>query len=334
MGILVVDDHGSRRFLTRRVLDEAGFEDVTTAASAREALELLEREGSATPDSRVDLVLVDVRIADTHGLEACRRMRAARAMRNVPVVVVAAADRPDLLEAALAAGAAYVLTDPLRPAEVRARLRRALAVRHEREHHRARERRLVALARRLEEANVQLERLSTLDALTGVANRRRLDQFLDLEWRRMARAGEWLSVVVVDVDRFKAYNDHNGHLDGDECLVRVARALAGAVSRPGDIVARYGGEEFAVVLTGTDPVGAVAVAENLRAAVAGEGLAHPEGGVVTISVGTASAVPDARSNVASLVAAADRALYAAKRSGRNRVVAAGAVAPLVAVEAA
>jgi len=334
MGILVVDDHGSRRSLTRQALREAGFDDVLTVASAREALELVEREDSAPRDSRVDLVLIDVRIADTHGVEACRRIKAARALRNVPVVVIAGADRPDLLEAAMAAGAVDVVTEPLRPVELRVRLRRALALSHEREHHRARERRLVALARRLEEANAQLERLSTLDALTGVANRRRLDQFLELEWRRMARDGGWLSVIIVDVDRFKVYNDRNGHLEGDECLARVARALADAVSRPGDLVARYGGEEFAVVLAQTDLTGAAAVAENLRAAVAGERLSHPDGGVVTISVGVAAAIPDGYAGASSLVEAADQALYVAKRTGRNRVVAASTNAPLVAAEAA
>ena len=178
--------------------------------------------------------------------------------------------------------------------------------------------------RQLEEANRTLERLSQLDGLTGVANRRRFDDALDAEWRRGCRTGAPLSLVLLDIDAFKAFNDTYGHLRGDECLRQVAAALAGALGRAGDLVARYGGEEFAALLSGVDGQEAAVVAERLRANVQALRVPHgasPAAGVVTISGGVATLTPTERGVPAALVAAADQALYEAKRRGRNRVVA-------------
>ena len=178
----------------------------------------------------------------------------------------------------------------------------------------------------------QLEVLATVDGLTGIANRRRLDQALMQEWRRAARDGTEVSLALMDVDRFKLFNDRYGHQAGDECLRGVAGALAGTAQRPADLVARYGGEEMAALLPGTDARGAGDVAEGIRAAV--EALAVPHEGsapamVVTVSVGVATATPrandDPAAGVRALLAAADQALYEAKRTGRNRVVAADAI---------
>ncbi len=177
--------------------------------------------------------------------------------------------------------------------------------------------------RQLEEANSTLERLSQLDGLTGVANRRRFDYVLDAEWRRGCRTGAPLSLVLLDIDAFKAFNDTYGHLRGDECLRQVAGALAGALGRAGDLVARYGGEEFAALLSGVGSEEASNVAERLRANVQALRVPHgnsPAAGVVTISGGVATLTPTERGDSAALVAAADQALYEAKRRGRNRVV--------------
>jgi diguanylate cyclase (GGDEF)-like protein/PAS domain S-box-containing protein len=178
---------------------------------------------------------------------------------------------------------------------------------------------------RLRAANAELEHISQSDGLTGVANRRYLDAYLDREWRSAARAGRTLSFIMIDIDFFKAYNDHYGHQDGDDCLKVVAGALNSALSRPHDLLARYGGEEFAVVLPDTPLAGALHIAENLRNAV--EGLLIPQAKsataeFVTVSLGVAAMVPDApESTPAVLIAAADRALYRAKALGRNRVCA-------------
>jgi diguanylate cyclase (GGDEF)-like protein/PAS domain S-box-containing protein len=168
-----------------------------------------------------------------------------------------------------------------------------------------------------------LERLSTMDGLTGIANRRHFDEFLDREWRRAARDKGKLSLVMCDIDFFKRYNDTYGHQKGDECLEKVAGVLNGTINRPGDLVARYGGEEFAVVLPDTDREGATRVAQTLQAKIEAMGLPHESSTVnkvVTISLGVATVSPAPGSSPGTLVAAADQALYQAKHTGRNRVV--------------
>jgi diguanylate cyclase (GGDEF)-like protein len=179
-------------------------------------------------------------------------------------------------------------------------------------------------ARLLEDANAQLKRLSFLDALTSIPNRRAFEERFQLEWRRAQRHTSPIAILMIDIDHFKEYNDHYGHQRGDECLTQLAQRLRNSVSRPGDFVARYGGEEFALVLPDTGPTGATAVAENLRRRVVGLRIPHaasPVRDVVTISVGVASVVPDPGSPVP--VTAADNALYRAKQLGRNRVEVAG-----------
>jgi diguanylate cyclase (GGDEF)-like protein len=179
--------------------------------------------------------------------------------------------------------------------------------------------RLAVLHARLSRANAELQRLSTIDPLTGLPNRRRFEEVLDGEWRRAARAQAPLSLLVVDIDGFKAFNDRHGHPAGDACLRRVGRALRQGLRRAGDFVARWGGEEFVAVLPGTTAAAAAATAETLRHAI--EKLGHGPGRRVTISVGVAEARPGRpRTSARVLMAAADRALYAAKWAGRNRVV--------------
>lgn len=173
--------------------------------------------------------------------------------------------------------------------------------------------------KRMEE---KLRLFSYLDGLTGVANRRHFDETLSREWRRMARDARPLSLIMCDIDFFKAYNDTYGHLKGDECLKQVARTLSKALQRPGDTVARYGGEEFAGVLPGTDEKGGTYLAETLRARVESLGITHSSSqvsSVLTISVGVATAIPEKQSSPPELISMADQALYKAKREGRNRV---------------
>lgn len=174
----------------------------------------------------------------------------------------------------------------------------------------------------LERLNQELQRLTATDGLTGVANRRRFDEALDQEWRRAIRSNAPLACVMIDIDHFKAFNDRYGHLQGDACLRQIAQALVGTPRRAGDIVARYGGEEFAVVLPATTGANARLVAEQLRMDVAALRISHDAsttGPHVTISLGVASVIPKQGVAPATLVAAADRALYQAKRNGRNCV---------------
>lgn len=173
------------------------------------------------------------------------------------------------------------------------------------------------------ETNQRLERLSGTDQLTGLANRRELDDVLEVAWSNVARYRIPLTVLMCDVDYFKRFNDRFGHAEGDRCLRRVADALRQVCGRPGDLVARYGGEEFAIVLPGTDQAGATMIAEQARHAVEALRIGHPDApaGVITLSLGSASSQPD-QASVADLLEAADRALYQAKKAGRNAVVSA------------
>ena len=171
-------------------------------------------------------------------------------------------------------------------------------------------------------ANEHLSRLSFMDALTGLANRRRFDETLDNEWRRAERTQIPLAVVMADIDAFKAYNDTLGHPQGDRCLAEVAEAIRHSVSRAGDLPARYGGEEFVILIPAADHAAAAAFAERLRQTCENRAIPHPSspvGPVVTISLGVASCIPSPELSAAGLVAEADAALYRAKQEGRNRV---------------
>lgn len=177
------------------------------------------------------------------------------------------------------------------------------------------------LQHELQEACTTLEHQASFDALTSVANRRRFDAIFDQEWRRAQREFQPLALLLVDVDEFKAYNDSNGHPAGDDCLRLIAQTLGAYARRPGDMVARYGGEEFAVLLPMTDLNGACVLAEKIRLAVELLKMPHPtaQGGVATISIGAAAAIPMPEATAGSLLEDADRALYLAKGNGRNRV---------------
>ena len=181
---------------------------------------------------------------------------------------------------------------------------------------------LLETKERLEAANRELESLASADGLTGVANRRAFDRGLEREWRRAVRARSPLSLLLIDVDCFKAYNDRYGHAAGDDCLRGIASGLSVGAQRAGDLVARYGGEEFAVVLSDCSDESARQLGERLRERVAGLALPHDASDVaphVTISVGGATAMPRSGATAGDLVRAADKALYEAKGAGRNRV---------------
>jgi two-component system chemotaxis family response regulator WspR len=175
----------------------------------------------------------------------------------------------------------------------------------------------------LARANQELQKLAALDGLTGIANRRRFDEAIAIEWQRARRQQGTLALLLCDVDCFKSYNDGLGHPAGDLCLKKVAAVMTEQLKRPADLAARYGGEEFAILLPETGLDGALKLAEDCRRRLEALALPHPGGvgGVVTMSIGVAVGTPTAGGSIEALVAAVDAALYDAKRSGRNRVVA-------------
>ncbi len=318
--ILVVDDSEDTRLLLGRILARAGYSSVRLSGSALEAQAVL-RESAADPDSPwADAILLDVVMPDVDGISLCRALKADRRYEDVPILMMTAETDMALLEDAFAAGAHDFVRKPFGRVELLSRLRAAIRLKREMDIRKVRERQLA-------QANEALERLSALDGLTGVPNRRTFDEHLAREWRRAAREKTALSLLLLDVDHFKLFNDHYGHQAGDDCLVAVAQAAAGCARRPADLVARYGGEEFGVILPATDEAGATSVAQAVNDRIRHLAIPHARSGansVVTVSIGVATAYLGAGGfDALALLRTADRALYGAKEAGRDRFHLAG-----------
>jgi diguanylate cyclase (GGDEF)-like protein len=316
VSILIVADEASTCESLRKLLESRGHADVFCASSGQEALARL---GAARP---VDTVLLDADLTGLDGIEICRRIKAVPDFRDLPVVMLIAGVVEPTLEAAFVAGACDFVAKPIQPPDLLARVRAALSLKRQKDECKAREAELLSGTRELRRLNEELHRLAVLDELTGISNRRFFNLLLQQEWGRAAREVQPLSLVMIDIDFFKLYNDHFGHPRGDDCLKRVAATLSALTRRPGDQVARYGGEEFVVLMPHTGQRGAAAVAELLRHKIEELNLEHPRsplGKHVTISLGVATALPERRSSAELLVSAADQAVYEAKRLGRNRV---------------
>lgn len=323
MTVLVVDDSRATRQALRHLLQSAGYADVALADSGTAALAMV----AAAPPGTIDLVLLDLNMPAPDGIHTLRALKATEEGRALPVLVVTATPDHTAIEAAFDAGASDFIEKPFRAVALLARIRAALALKKESDRRRARERELMAATRRLGDLNRELERRSSEDGLTGLANRGHLDRTLELEWRRAIRSASPLSLILVDADHFKQYNDRYGHLEGDACLRAIGNALRGAARRPADLAARYGGEELAILLPDTDAPGALVVAEQVRARIEALELRVASGEVtrVTVSAGVATLVPQRGEAPTTLIAGADAALYQAKRAGRNRCVAHGAL---------
>lgn len=306
-GILLVDDDPATIQLMGRILSGQG--DLRFATSGPEALRLAK-------ESPPDLILLDAEMPGLSGFQVCEALKADPVLAEVPVVFVTSHCEPEFEIAGFAIGAADFIAKPFSPPLVLARVKSQLRV------------------KRMAD---ELRRMSTMDGLTGVANRRRFDDCLASEWSRGRRGGEPLSLLMVDVDHFKLFNDRYGHPAGDACLRSVAQAISSLSLRPADLLARYGGEEFSLLLPGTPRAGAEHMAHRVLDVVEELAIRHadsPTAHHVTVSVGAAvydeasagwvepssdsryHSALQPRCQAADLVKAADKALYAAKRAGR------------------
>jgi len=256
-----------------------------------------------------DLVLLDVVMPGMDGHEVCRRLKADTATRDIPVIFVTAHNDEAAEALGLELGAVDFISKPINPKIVRARVRTHLT---------------------LKAQSDLLRQWVYIDGLTGAYNRRHFDERLAAEWGRAARNHRALSVVLLDVDLFKRYNDRYGHQAGDDCLRRVAATLAAGIRRPGDLLARYGGEEFVCLLPDTDLRGAMVLAQQLGAAVHAQRIEHADSDVaaaVTVSLGVCSKGEEASGSAAALLREADAQLYKAKSLGRHQACGAALPSP-------
>ena len=298
ISILIIDDDPGAIQILRKALPE--YPDLRFATNGDDGLRMAR-------DMAPDLILLDAEMPGLDGFEALRLLKSDEVLADIPVIFVTGHQSMPLEILALELGAADFLSKPVHPGLVRARVRSQV---------------------RIKQLADQLREMAARDGLTSLGNRRALDERLRREWRRCLRSAKPLSVLLLDVDHFKLFNDSCGHMAGDDALRRVGAALAAAFQRPGDFVARYGGEEFMVVAPETEQAGAIEMAEQILRLVRDLAIRHPAapGKLITVSIGVSTFVPPKGVPDSSLVAhteylvgSADKALYQAKSGGRNRV---------------
>ncbi|KTB89749.1 diguanylate cyclase domain-containing protein [Pseudomonas fragariae (ex Marin et al. 2024)] len=315
--VLLVDDQAMIGEAVRRGL--AGHEsiDFHFCADPHQAI-------AQAVQIKPTVILQDLVMPGLDGLTLVREYRSNPLTRDIPIIVLSTKEDPLIKSAAFTAGANDYLVKLPDNIELVARIRyhsrSYMTLLQRDEAYRA----LRVSQQQLLDTNLVLQRLMNSDGLTGLSNRRHFDEYLELEWRRAIREQSQLSLLMIDVDYFKPYNDNFGHLEGDEALRQVAKAIRNSCSRPSDLPARYGGEEFAMVLPNTSPGGARLLAEKLRQSVSSMNIPHiapAPGSSLTVSIGVATMTPQLGMPSRQLILDADKGLYQAKNNGRNQVAA-------------
>ncbi|MGD1702345.1 GGDEF domain-containing response regulator [Dapis sp. BLCC M229] len=317
--ILIVDDEKTIRLILRRILEKDGYQ-VIEANNGEECLEICQKQ-------LANMILMDAMMPGMDGFTCCGKLHKLLGENSPPVLMITVLDDQASVDLAFQVGATDYVTKPIHWAVLRQRVRRLLEIQWAMSELRRQVEKQQMLTEKLEKVNQELERLASVDSLTMIANRRQFDRFIETEWKRAQRNDLPLSIIICDVDFFKAYNDTYGHPAGDSCLKKVADIIIRNVGRPADLVARYGGEEFVIVLSETDREGAVHIAEKIRQSIKDAGIPHQGSKVtncVTISCGVASrklclGKEKSESQPSDLIRKADLALYEAKFQGRDRV---------------
>lgn len=318
--VLIIDDNPTNLSVAVEHLEASSF------------VVLVAQDGESgikrTKFARPHIVLLDVLMPGMDGFETCRLLKADAATKDIPVIFMTALSSTEDKVKGFAVGAVDYVTKPIQREELLARIATHLRIQKLTQRLQQQNQQLQQQAWELKQAQEaaeiayrELQRLANLDSLTQIANRRRFDEYLNREWRRMLREQDPLSLILCDIDYFKRYNDCYGHQAGDDCLRQIAQAIACTLNRPGDLVARYGGEEFAIILPNTPVLGAVQIAEFVLASIAQLKIPHAQSEVsthVTVSLGISSQIPQANFQPHTLITAADRALYTAKTVGRDR----------------
>ncbi|WP_341530508.1 PleD family two-component system response regulator [Nostoc sp. UHCC 0302] len=296
--VLIVDNEAFNRQELRFLLEQSGYR-VAEAKDGTEAINVFQQ-------LHPELVLLDTILPDMDGFECCSKLLSIDENKHTPVLMITEFENTESIENGFRAGATDYIIKPFYWPVLGFRVRRLIEESQ--------------LHQKLVAANLELQRLVTIDFLTQLANRRRFEEYMDHEWRRMARLQQPVSLILLDVDFFKSYNDTYGHQSGDRALIEIAKVIQNVVQRPADLVARYGGEEFAVILPETDALGAAHVAQRICSAIRRLAIPHINSQVsshVTLSAGLATLIPEPSSNFEEMIAAADKGLYQAKAAGRD-----------------
>ncbi|MDR0623493.1 MAG: diguanylate cyclase [Treponema sp.] len=290
--ILVVDDEKANLMVLNAMLSSEYT--VFTAKSGEEAL-------SRVAETPPDLILLDIILPGINGFEVLKRLKSSPETRKIPVIIITGLQSEEDEEKGLVLGAVDYITKPFKNAIVIARVKTHIQIVHQIR---------------------MIERLGLVDPLTDIPNRRCFDDRLGIEWRRAVREKTPLAFLMMDVDKFKNYNDTWGHPQGDVLLKAISRVFTSAARRPGDLAARIGGEEFGVLLPDADLKAALSIAEEIRSRIEKLKIPAADGKTetsATISIGAVSLVPAKDMLIADFISTADRRLYAAKERGRNQV---------------
>lgn len=299
--ILLVDDQAIIAAAIRNMLKEDAHFELHHCAKGTDAIRV-------ASELQPTVILQDLVMPDMNGLQLVKYYQRIPATQDIPIIVLSSKEDGETKAEAFEAGANDYLVKLPSKIELLARLRY---------HSRTRIERL-----ELQLALKELERISTTDGLTKIANRRYFNKTLEKEWKLALRKKEPLSIALMDIDFFKQYNDHYGHQAGDDCLIQVAASLQASLNRPTDMVARYGGEEFVAIFPNTGLEGAKTMAETLRQNIQDLHVKHgyaTDVGYVTVSIGVATIIPDENNHAEALLKASDDCLYVSKREGRNRI---------------
>jgi len=305
MKILLVDDTKTDQLVMRAYLEELGHEVVL----GNNGMEAVESYNTNKPD----LILMDVIMPEMDGLQAATEIR-KDTTDWIPIIFLSGRVNPEDITVGIEAGGDDYLTKPVNQKVLVAKLKAMQRIAQMRQ-------KLLKVSSALESANKELKMLVNVDGLTGLSNRRNLDRVLKQDMARSMRYKQPLTVMLADVDHFKAFNDHYGHLEGDDCLKKIASTLSGVCKRGTDLVARYGGEEFAVILPDTTAENAMMVAEKLRAAVENQNIPHEYSSAssyCSVSIGVYTKIVEKSDTAESLLHKADEGLYQSKQTGRNK----------------
>lgn len=291
--LLIVDDQP----MIIRVLYELFKDDceVFMATNGQDAI-------TKCQEIKPDLILLDLIMPDIDGYTVCKKIKAIDDLVDIPIIFVTASlDQQDEVKG-FEAGAVDFIQKPVNTIITRARVRTHI---------------------RLKQQSDWLKSMALIDGLTGIANRRHFESSLHINWLQSARDHTAMSLLLMDIDNFKKFNDHYGHIAGDGCLQKVASAIAGTLGRPYDLAARYGGEEFAIILPKTAHHGALHLAQEVTKAIHALNIPHikSDAGRITSSMGVVTTIPNHKLSPDLLVQQADKALYQAKENGRNQFIA-------------